>query len=158
ILFKNDIRALELFVKAETELAYRRFDEAITLWNQLLNAENTSDVERAYLLDILASIVINLGQKQYLAQADRWSQEALKLADRSKTIQVTRGAILIELGQYEEGKQMLLLLAKPGNDPVDVVISSYYLAKADHRLGNNEQAWKWLKQGEQVGEKVLGLS
>src|SRR5262249_39524372 len=44
ILFKNDIRALELFVKAETELAYRRFDEAITLWNQLLNAENTSDV------------------------------------------------------------------------------------------------------------------
>ncbi|MCI0390761.1 MAG: site-2 protease family protein [Acidobacteria bacterium] len=157
ILFKNDIRTLELFVKAETKLAYRRFDEAIALWNQLLNTENATDVERAYLLDILASIVINLGQKQYLAQADRWSQEALKLAGHSKTIQVTRGAILIELGQYEEGKQMLILLTKSGNDPVDVVIGSYYLAKADHRLGNNEQAWIWLKQAEMAGKKVPGL-
>ena len=157
-LFKNDIRALELLVKAEIKLAYRRFDEAIALWDQLLNAENASDVEKAYILDTLASIVINHGQKQYLTQADRWSQEALKLAGHSKTIQGTRGAILIEMGQYEVGIQTLLPLTEPDNDPIDIAISSAYLAKADHHLGNNEQAWKWLKQAEQVGEKVPGLS
>jgi tetratricopeptide (TPR) repeat protein len=158
ILFKNDIRALELFVKAEIKLAYRRFDEAIALLDQLLNPENASDAEKAYILDTLASIVINHGQKQYLAQADRWSQEALKLAGHSKTIQGTRGAILIELGQYEEGKQTLFPLTELDNDPLDIAISSAYLAKADHHLGNNEQAWKWLKQAEQVGEKVPSLS
>jgi len=158
ILIKNDIRALELFVKAEIKLTYRRYDEAIALLDQLLNAEKASDAEKAYILDTLAAIVINHGQKQYLTQADRWSQEALKLAGHSKTIQGTRGAILIELGQYEEGKQMLFPITEPDNDPFDIAISSYYLAKADHHLGNNEQAWKWLKQAEQVGEKVPGLS
>src|SRR5262245_30226031 len=155
-LFNNDKKTLELFVKAETELAYRHFDEAIALWNQLLNAENASGIERAYLLEMLASIVINHGQKQYLTQADGWTQEAMKLAGFSKTIQGTRGAILVELGKYEEGKQMLFPLTAPDNDPIDITISGYYLAKADHRLGNSEQALVWLKQAEKVGKKVPG--
>ena len=154
IFFKNDIRTIELFVKAETELAHRHFDKAIALFNQLLIAENASDVEKAYTLDLLASIVIIYGQKQYLDRADRWSQEALKLAGHSKTLQGTRGAVLIEMGQYEEGKQMLLPLTKPGNDPIDIILGSYYLTKADHRLGNNEQARTWLRQAEMVGKNV----
>jgi hypothetical protein len=158
VLFKNDVRALELLLKAETELDYRRFDEAIALWNQLFNVENVSDVEKAYVLDMLTSIVINLGQKQYLTQADGWSREAMKLAGYSKTIQGTRGAILVELGKYEEGKQLLLPLTKPENDLIDIVISCYYLAKADHRLGNNEQSWGWLKLAEKVSKKDPGLS
>jgi len=157
-LFKRDIKTLELFVKAETELACRHFDEAIALWNQLLNAENASDIERTYILDMLASIVIIHGQKQYLTQADGWSQEAMKLAGFSKTIQGTRGAILVELGKYEEGKQMLFPLTAPDNDPIDIAIGGYYLAKADHRLGNSEQALVLLKQAEKVGQKVPGLS
>jgi hypothetical protein len=157
-LFKNDIKILELFVKAETELDHQRFDEAIALWNQLLNAENASDVERAYILDLLASIVINLGQKQYLTHADRWSREAMKLAGYSKTIQGTRGAILVELGKYEEGKRNLFPLTGPDNDPVDIAISSYYLAKADHHLGNSGQALVWLMQAEEVSKKVPGIS
>jgi predicted Zn-dependent protease len=157
-LFKNDIRPLELFVKAETELAYRHFDEAIALLNQLLKAENVSGVEKAYMLEILSSIVINHGQKQYLTQADGWSEEAMNLAGYSKTIQGTRGVILIELGRYEEGKQTLLQLTKPDNDPIDTAISSYYLAKAEHSPGNNEQARRWLKQAEQVSKKVPGLA
>jgi len=158
VLFKNDIRTLELFLKAEIELAYRHFDKAIALINKLLNAENASEAERVYLLDLLASVVIILGQKQYLTQADRWSQEAIKLAGYSKTIQGTRGAILVELGKYEEGKQMLLPLTKPGSNPIDIAISGCYLAKADHRLGKREQARTWLKQAEQSSKKVPALS
>jgi tetratricopeptide (TPR) repeat protein len=153
-LFKNDIRTLELFVKAETELNHRHFDKAISILNQLLNAENASDVEKAYILNLLASIAINHGQKQYLAQADGWSQEAMKFAGYSKTTQGTRGMILIELGRYEEGKQILLPLTGPGNDPYDIAISSYYLAKADHCLGNGEQAQRWLNQAKQVSKKI----
>src|SRR5262249_32660167 len=158
IFFKNDIRTLELFVKAQTELDYRHFDEAITLLNQLLKAENASDAEKVYILEILASIVISHGQKQYLTQADGWSQEALKLASYSKTVQGTRGAILVELGKYDEGKQMLVPITEPENDPIDIAISNYYLAKADHSLGNSEQAGRWLMQAEMASKKFPGLS
>jgi hypothetical protein len=156
--FKNDVRTIELYVKAATELAYQHFDEAIALFSRLLNSENASGAERAYILEILASIVINHGRKQYLIQADGWSREAMKLAGYSKTVQGTRGAILIELDKYEEGKQMLFPLTEPDNEPIDIAISSYYLAKAEHRLGNGEQAWRWLKQAEEVGKQVPGLS
>jgi hypothetical protein len=151
-LFKDNIRNLELFVKANTELVYRHFDEAIALFSQLLNAENASNGERVYLLETLAAIVINDRQKQYLTQADGWSQEAMRLADHSRTIQGTRGAILIELGKYEEGKQLLFPLTEPDNDPHDIAISNYYLAQADHRLGNSEQAWRRFKQAEMVSQ------
>jgi hypothetical protein len=158
IVFKNNLRILQLLEKAKTELAYRHFDETIIILNRVLNNENIADSERAYILDTLASIVINHRQKQYLTQADGWSQEALRLAGYSKTIQGTRGAILIELGKYEEGKQMLFPLTEPDNDPIDIAISSYYLANAEHRLGNGEQAWRWLKQAEEAGKHAPDLS
>jgi peptidase M50-like protein len=154
ILFKNDTRTMELFVKAETELAYCRYDEAIALYNLLLNGPNVSGAERVYILDILVSIVTIYGQKQYLPQADVRSQEAMKLAGYSKTIQATRGAILIELGKHEEGMRMLFRLTEPDNDPLDVAISGYYLAKAEHRLGNDEKVWSWFKLAEEAGKQA----
>ncbi len=157
-LFNNDIRCLQIFSNSETELVNRNFDKAFVLLSQLVNAENISGPEKAYILDTLSSIVINHGQKQYLAQADGWSQEALKFAPHSKTLQGTRGVILVEQGKYDEGKQMLLMLTEPGNDAIDVAISSYYLAKIDHYEGNSEQALGWLKRAREAGKQVPGLS
>ncbi len=157
-VFNDDLRILSLLAKADAELVYRHFDEAMTILNRLLLTEHTADFERAYILDTLASIVINHRQKQHLARADGWSQEAMKLAGYSQTIRGTRGAILIELGKYEEGKQMLFPLTEPDNDPIDIAISNYFLAKAEHRLGNSEQAWRRLKLAEEAGEQVPGLS
>jgi hypothetical protein len=68
------------------------------------------------------------------------------------------GVILIELGRYEEGKRMLFQLTEPDNDPLDIAISSCYLAKAEHRLGNNDQARNWLKLAEKAGDQVPELS
>jgi predicted Zn-dependent protease len=158
LLLKNDTRTIELFVKAETELAYKHFDEAIALYNRLLGGPNVSGAERVYILDNLASIVIVLGQKQYLTQADVWSQEAMALAGYSKTVRGTRGVVLIELGNYEEGMRMLLHLTEPDNDPLDIAISSCYLAKAEHRLGNGGQAWSWFKLAEKTGKQIPHLS
>jgi hypothetical protein len=157
ILFKNDKRALELYVKAETAFYYLHYDEIVALLSELLSGESASDAERAYLLDWLSAIVINHGQKQYLSQADAWSEEAMKYAGHAKTIQGTRGAILIELGKYEEGRKLLFPLTEEGNDLFDIAISSYYLAKADHHLGNGEQARIWLKKAEMVGDRIPGV-
>ncbi|MBO0723531.1 MAG: hypothetical protein J2P41_22090, partial [Blastocatellia bacterium] len=49
------------------------------------------------------------------------------------------------------GRQLLMPLTDPANDLYDRMVSSYYLALADHRLGNREQALGWLKQAEDIG-------
>ncbi|MBO0723066.1 MAG: hypothetical protein J2P41_19735, partial [Blastocatellia bacterium] len=87
IPFKNDKKSMELYLKADTEIFYEHYDEAIDKVNQLLKGEYASEAERANLLEILSSIVINEGQKQYLTEADGWSMEAMRLAGYSKTVQ-----------------------------------------------------------------------
>ena len=53
---------------------------------------------------------------------------------------------------------MLFQLAEPDNDPLDIAISGCYLAKAERCLGNNGQAWSWLKLAEKAGEQIPELS
>ncbi|MBV8886495.1 MAG: hypothetical protein JO235_21215 [Chroococcidiopsidaceae cyanobacterium CP_BM_RX_35] len=108
-------------------------------------------IDKVYIIELLTSIVINFAEKKYLQKADQWSNQALLLANDVKTVRGTRGAILIELGRYSEGKEMLLPLTEADNDSTDIAVSCCYIAKADYFLGNEDKVKYWLKKAEQVG-------
>jgi predicted Zn-dependent protease len=118
----------------------------------------TSDLESVYLLDILISIVLIHGQIQYLKQAEIWSKKAFELASHSRTIQGSRGGILVELGEFDEAKRILLPLIAPENEPIDKLISLCYLAKADYALGNSKEAQDSLDQAGKMIDKDATLS
>ena len=141
----NDVITLEIFIQAQTK-AYsgRAFEEAVELFIEVLKFKNISNLEKAFILDNLACIVAMKGYKKYLNDADRWSQEAIRLASHSKTLKGTRGAILIELGRYDEGKKLLLPLTEPENEDMDIAVSSCYIAKAEYFLGNTDRVKDWL--------------
>ncbi|MDM9384339.1 M50 family metallopeptidase [Chlorogloeopsis sp. ULAP01] len=149
--FNNDLKSLQLLFKAQAQINRQNFDDAVELLELLLNNSHFITRDKIYIIDILASIVINHGENKYLQKADKWSGEALLLANDIKTVQGTRGSILIELGRYNEGKEMLLPLTEAGNDTIDIVVSCCYIAKADYFLGNEEQAKNWLKKAKKVG-------
>lgn len=155
----NDIRILQIFIRAEEQLEQGYVAEAVRLFLEVLDFERISDPEKAFVLDRLACIVAMQGYKKYLNDADKWSQEALRLASYSKTLKGTRGAILIELGRYDEGKQLLLPLIEAGNEALDIAISSCYIAKAEYFLGNIEKVNDWLANAKKMGgsdaDKVL---
>lgn len=157
-LFKNDQRKLQLLLEAEVRLSIEEIPEAVSLLKKLLRDETLSSSERAYLLDKLVSVVVIYRRSEYLDQANLWSKEALELFGDSKTLQGTRGAILIELGQYVQGKALLLPLVTADNDPIDIAFSSCYLAKADHALGNSQDAQIWLRRAEKIGQSIVGFS
>ncbi|HAG85480.1 MAG TPA: hypothetical protein DCL61_31125 [Cyanobacteria bacterium UBA12227] len=148
----NDVRTLKKFIEAQLILyQYNAFDEAVELFLEILNSPNISNLEKAFILDNLACIVVMNGYKKYLVDADKWSQEALSLASYSKTLKGTRGAILIELGRYDEGKQLLLPLTEAGNEPIDIALSSCYIAKAEYFIGNLENVNPWLAKAKKIG-------
>ncbi|HLO87703.1 MAG TPA: site-2 protease family protein [Nostocaceae cyanobacterium] len=150
-LFKEDINALRKIFEALEAVVKNNFDIGIQLFNELLSEPKLSKSERVYILDNLTSIVINYGQKQYLSLADTWSLQAIEIAQDCKTLQGTRGAILVELERFSEGKEMLLPLTEAGNEPVDIFFSSFYIAKADFYLGNEEKVREWLIKAKQTG-------
>ncbi|BAT53666.1 hypothetical protein NOS3756_26270 [Nostoc sp. NIES-3756] len=154
-LFNNDLKVLHILYKAEAELTKRNFAQAINLLEQILNYPGLLNRDKLYIIDILASTVINYGETKYLHQADKWSAQAIVLAGDIKTIQGTRGAILVELGRYNEGKEMLLPLTEEGNELIDIVFSCCYIAKADYYLGNENKVKDWLEKAEKVGAAYI---
>ncbi|WP_392535959.1 M50 family metallopeptidase [Nostoc sp. C117] len=149
--FNNDLKTLQILYEAQVEFDKRNFNQAIKLLEPIVINERLIVRDKLYILDILVSIVIEHEQMKYLQKADTWSLQALTLAGDIKTIQGTRGAILIELGRYSEGKQMLLPLTEAGNDLIDIAYSCCYIAKADYFLGNENQVKDWLNKAKQVG-------
>jgi tetratricopeptide (TPR) repeat protein len=147
----NDVKLLLIFSVAQNKLAQGYLEESVQLLLKVLDFEKISQLDRVLILDHLACIVAIDGYKKYLNDADRWSQEALRLASYSKTLKGTRGAILIELGRYDEGKKLLLSLTEPGNDDIDIAVSSCYIAKAEYFIGNIESVNDWFVKANEIG-------
>ncbi|HEY9804370.1 MAG TPA: site-2 protease family protein [Leptolyngbyaceae cyanobacterium] len=156
-LFNNDLKVLQKLYKAQAEFNQSNFAQAIELFEEILNYPGIPKRDQLYIIDILASIVINYGEVKYLNKADQWSAHAIELSRDITTIQGTRGAILIELGRYSEGKEMLLPLTEKGNEVIDIAVSCCYIAKADYYLGNEDKVKDWLNKAEKVGAAPLVL-
>ncbi|HLP91576.1 MAG TPA: site-2 protease family protein [Nostocaceae cyanobacterium] len=150
-LFKSDVTALIKYFQALSATNKSNFELAIQLCNELLNQPNLLKSERVLILDHLISIVINHGEKKYLPLADNWSLEAMEIAKDCVTLRGTRGAILVELERFSEGKELLLPLTAEGNNPIDIFFSCCYVAKADFHLGNEDKIRDLLIKAQQTG-------
>jgi len=78
-----------------------------------------------------------VGDPALRAELDAWSSRALELGPKVKTLVMSRGAALIALGRYQEGKTLLEAVGFADGTPVfDAVLSRIFLAHAEHALGN----------------------
>jgi hypothetical protein len=94
------------------------------------------------------SIVIDLLLRPEL---DTWSQRALQLGPKVKTLVATRGTALVELGRYHEGKALLETVAFIDGAPLlDSVLSRMFLARAEHALGNAAAARSLIAQARAI--------
>jgi len=82
---------------------------------------------------------------------DEWSDRAVRLGPKIKTLAGSRGAVLVELGRYREGKALLQSLVSVKGAPlVDALLSRIYLARAEHALGNAAAARKLIGQAQAI--------
>jgi hypothetical protein len=97
--------------------------------------------EQIWALDALITDGIISGDPAVRPFLDAWSQQALALGPDRPTLQGSRGAVLVELGRYAEGKALLAPLAAP-DQPVsfDSFMNCAFLARAEHGLGNEAAA------------------
>jgi hypothetical protein len=82
---------------------------------------------------------------------DDWSDRAVRLGPKVKTLVGSRGAVLVELGRYGEGKALLQRLVSIKGAPlVDALLSRIYLARAEHALGNAAAARSLIGQAQAI--------
>jgi Zn-dependent protease len=88
-------------------------------------------------LDGLVTLGLMYPDPTLRVHLDAWSQRALRLGPDIATLRGSRGAVLVELGRYQEGKALLVPLA--GAQPsksFDTFMSCVFLARAEQALGN----------------------
>jgi hypothetical protein len=114
--------------------ARRDFQDAV---QRELSRGALSREETIMALDALVTSGLMYRDPALRAHLDAWSQEALRLGPDIATLRGSRGAVLVELGRYQEGKALLLPLvdAQPG-DSFDTFMSCVSLAHAEHAMGN----------------------
>jgi hypothetical protein len=99
--------------------------------------------EIALIIDSLVTYALVFGDATLRPQLDALTQGAVALAP-VRTLYGSRGAALIEIGRYEEGKEILeSLIAQSGLDPFDAFMIEVHLARAERGLGDQQTAANW---------------
>jgi hypothetical protein len=117
--------------------------------------------EEMLVLDALVTDGLLYGDPELRFQLDEWSQRALQLGPDIKTLLGSRGAVLVELGQYEKGKALLEKAAVAGrSNPFDSIMTSIFLARAKHALGDAAAARRLMAAARmevETGEPSQGV-
>jgi hypothetical protein len=77
---------------------------------------------------------------------DFFSAKLVAVSNQSITAQGTRGAVLIDLGQIEEGKGTLKEVIENTREPIDKIYANIFLALAEKQAGNLEAAKNYARQ------------
>ncbi|MGK9168321.1 M50 family metallopeptidase [Inquilinus limosus] len=112
-------------------------EESVAAVLALLARSDLTQEERLALLDRLICDGLATESKADLARLDEWSRRALDLGPNIATVRGSRGAVLIRLGRYAEGKA---LLESDRGDDHDTGFRHLFIAKAMLGLGDREAA------------------
>lgn len=124
--------------------AKARYDTHEALLRELARRNLPREAE-ILVLDTLVTDGLVFGDAHLRSRLDEWSARALELGPEVNTLRGSRGAVLVELGRYEEGKALLksVLVADKteGLDAsVDTLMTQVFLARAELKLGNTAAA------------------
>jgi hypothetical protein len=118
--------------------------------------------EEMYALDSLVTNGLLLADGAVITdpmlrpELDLWSQRALRLGPKVKTLIASRGAVLIELGRYQEGKASLETVAfGDGASPADSLLNRIFLARAERALANTAAANRLLAEARAIAKSTL---
>jgi hypothetical protein len=107
--------------------------------------------EELLVLDSLVTSGLISGDPAFRGQLDAWSQRAFKLGPDAPTLRASRGAVLVDVGRWEEGKAMLSQVSAIEGS-FDLLMKQVYLARAEYALGNPAAAKALAEAARRTGE------
>jgi len=117
--------------------------------------------EEMLVLDALLTYGLVIDDPELRPRLDEWSLRALALGPDVPTLLGTRGAVLVSLGRYEEGKALLSSLPgnhdnAPSDATFDTFMNQVFLAQAELALGNSTVAQSLVDAARKTA-KAIGV-
>jgi Flp pilus assembly protein TadD len=131
--------------------------EARACFVELLKDETAKPLVRAVYMNNIAYADLLLDDPALLAEADRYSQEAMTWMANSAPVKGTRGAVLIQLGRLDEALP-LLLAGYAQQAAWSRAESACWLAILNARKQNRSDAENYLAQARSLNPKCVLLA
>lgn len=134
-------------------LGNKRLSEARDLFLEL--AESTTPPAnsppcKALFLNNVAYIDLMTEDEKLLEEADRYSQQAMRLNPWDAYIKGTRGSVLVTLGRLDEGIGLLEQAIEEHEEPENKASNACWLSIAFRKAGNLEASHRLLNQARQL--------
>ena len=126
-------------------------DALLAQYRTVLSRSNLSTDQRCAVLDAFVTYVLMHGTSEFLAEADRYSEELFRLKPDEWTIKGTRGSVLVEKGDLAAGAAMLKDVMANDSNSFDRAISASFLALAELKQNNRPEALRWLTISRESG-------
>ncbi|HZQ46842.1 MAG TPA: site-2 protease family protein [Verrucomicrobiae bacterium] len=140
-----------------TFLQQELFQEARRLFYKQVQLNMSDPVQNALALNNLAYTDIMLGNKELLSEADACSRQAVEKLPWMAAIKGTRGNVLIELGQIEQGIVLLRESMRDGESASSKAENACHIASAEQKRGNMEEFQRYLEMARSLDPDCLLL-
>ena len=131
-----------------TALVAGDYKSARTRYIKLLEICKENAGPRALALNCIAYADVLIGDPELLAEADAYSQEAMKAHGWHPDIRGTRGAVLVARGEFDEGLPLLHESLASATTVDGKAQNACLIAEAEFRRGNRDTARQYLKQAQ----------
>lgn len=134
------------FLSSVIDCHHKLHQRARQKFQIILETGRLNPFERAYLLNILTTLELALGDDAAINNAAKWNEEARAIFPSSPPLQNTYGAVLVTQKAYDVGIEYLEAARPLLHKPDDLRVNSTCLAFAYEQLGNVERAEFWKEQ------------
>jgi tetratricopeptide (TPR) repeat protein len=134
-------------------LGQRRFDEAKSLFLELAASDKppgNAPPYKALFLNNAAWTDLMAGGAERLVDADRYSQQAMRLTPWVAEIKGTRGSVLVTLGQTDEGLRLLEEAIEDHDANANKALNACFLALGFHKAGNSAACRRLIEKARQL--------
>jgi len=125
---------------------------------KLLEHPELTGASRALMLNNIAYVDILLGGTDLVAEADRFSQEAMSSLGWLAPVKGTRGCVLLELGDVENAIPLLRQAMDEADQVSGKAQNACFLAIAEARRGRPTEAKKFLEEARRLDPTCFLLS
>jgi tetratricopeptide (TPR) repeat protein len=143
-LYPDNLHLLTLF--GTNLLSLARFNEARNCFLKILPRTDQDRLLHSILLNNIAYADALIGGPELLAEADRYSAEAIKNLSWMPSIKGTRGIVLSELGKLDEAVPLLREAMRTHEVPRNQAQNACLLAIAEARRGDLNLARRYLEE------------
>lgn len=127
----------------------QNYSRAREIFLQLLKSEMNAGT-RYVILNNIAYVDALIGDPELLSEADAYSKEAFSAAPWAASLIGTRGTVLVEMGQLQEGAKLLKEAFEKHHVIRNKALNACHLAIAYARMGDRDQAGKYLKLAREL--------